>query len=85
MGLLLDLDVGSLRFFKNGDEQERHYGAGSVTGPVVAALQMDRPGSVRLLPNAQPVATLVRHLGAWSSRLDHHYKRARSCLLSPEW
>jgi hypothetical protein len=34
MGLLLDLDVGSLRFFKNGDEQERHYGAGSVTGPV---------------------------------------------------
>jgi hypothetical protein len=54
VGVLLDLDNGSLRFFKNGVEHGPGYLAGSVTGPVVAAAQMyDKDGSVRLLPNAE--------------------------------
>jgi hypothetical protein len=59
VGVLLDLGDGSLRFFKNGAQHGPGYGAGSVTGPVVAAVQMFNPNdsdlntSVRLLPNAQ--------------------------------
>jgi hypothetical protein len=54
VGVLLDLNNGSLRFFKNGLQHGPGYPAGSVTGPVVAAVQMyDEDGSVRLLPNAE--------------------------------
>ena len=54
VGVLLDLGDGSLRFFKNGAQHGPGYAAGSVTGPVVAAVQMYLPNeSVRLLPNAQ--------------------------------
>jgi hypothetical protein len=54
VGMLLDLDNGSLRFFKNGVQHGPGYAAGSVTGPVVAAVQMvNRDESVRLLPNAE--------------------------------
>ena len=54
VGVLLDLGDGSLRFFKNGAQHGPGYAAGSVTGPVVAAVQMYSPNeSVRLLPNAQ--------------------------------
>jgi hypothetical protein len=54
VGMLLDLDNGSLRFFKNGVEHGPGYAAGSVTGPVVAAVQMySKDDSVRLLPNAE--------------------------------
>jgi len=54
VGVLLDLDDGSLRFFQNGVQHGLGYAAGSVTGPVVAAVQMYGPNnSVRLLPNAQ--------------------------------
>jgi hypothetical protein len=54
VGVLLDLDNGSLRFFKNGVEHGPGYPAGSVTGPVVYAVQMFNTGeSVRLLPNAE--------------------------------
>jgi hypothetical protein len=57
VGVLLDLDNGSLRFFKNGVEHGPGYPAGSVTGPVVAAVQMYFKGeSVRLLPNAEAPA-----------------------------
>jgi hypothetical protein len=52
VGVLLDLGDGSLRFFKNGAPHGSGYAAGSVTGPVVAAVQMLKR-SVRLLPNAQ--------------------------------
>ena len=53
VGVLLDLDDGSLRFFRNGAQHGPGYAAGSVTGPVVAAVQMyDPSNSVRLLPNA---------------------------------
>jgi hypothetical protein len=60
VGVLLDLDNGSLRFFKNGVEHGPGYAAGSVTGPVVAAVQLfyeetrmhGNYESVRLLPNA---------------------------------
>jgi hypothetical protein len=55
VGMLLDLDNGSLRFFKNGVPHGSGYAAGSVTGPVVAAVQMyySEDNSVRLLPNAE--------------------------------
>ena len=54
VGVLLGLDDGSLRFFRNGAQHGSGYAAGSVTGPVVAAVQMYVPNdSVRLLQNAQ--------------------------------
>jgi hypothetical protein len=54
VGVLLDLGDGSLRFFKNGVEHGQGYAAGSVTGPVVAAVQLFKYNtSVRLLSNAQ--------------------------------
>jgi hypothetical protein len=40
IGLLLDLDDGSLFFFKDGEKHGKGYGPGSVTGPVVHALSM---------------------------------------------
>jgi hypothetical protein len=42
MGVLLDLNNGSLLFFKNGIQDGPGYPAGSVTGPVVAAVEMGR-------------------------------------------
>jgi hypothetical protein len=54
VGVLLDLENGSLRFFKNGAQHGPGYAAGSVTGPVVAAVHMSyKDASVRLLPNAE--------------------------------
>jgi hypothetical protein len=54
VGVLLDLDNGSLRFFKNGIQHGPGYPAGSVTGPVVAAVQMyHKDTSVRLLSDAE--------------------------------
>jgi hypothetical protein len=59
-GVLLDLGDGSLRFFKNGAQHGPGYAAGSVTGTVVAALQMIKIARVRLLPNAQQPEYLNR-------------------------
>jgi len=54
VGVLLDLDNGSLCFFKNGVAHGPGYAAGSVTGSMVAAVQMYYTGTgVRLLPNAE--------------------------------
>jgi hypothetical protein len=54
VGVLLDLGDCSLRFFKNGMQHGPGYEAGSVTGPVVAAMQMfGNSQKARLLPNAQ--------------------------------
>jgi hypothetical protein len=54
VGVLLDLDNGSLRFFKNGVQHGPGYASGSVTGSVVHAVQMCwKEASVRLLPDAQ--------------------------------
>jgi hypothetical protein len=54
VGVLLGLGDGSLGFFKNGVQHGPGHAAGSVTGPVVAAVQMNTAGdTVRLLPNAQ--------------------------------
>jgi hypothetical protein len=53
VGVLLDLDDGSLRFFKNGEQHGPGFAAGCVAGPVVASVQMIYNSSVRLLPNAQ--------------------------------
>jgi hypothetical protein len=57
VGVLLDLNVGSLRFFKNGVQHGPGSAAGSVTGPVVAAVQMaNHTDSLRLLPNVEAPA-----------------------------
>jgi hypothetical protein len=40
IGLLLDLDNHSLLFLKKGEKHGPGFGAGSVTGPVVLAMQM---------------------------------------------
>jgi hypothetical protein len=57
VGMLLDLNNGSLRFFKNGVQHGPGYAAGSVAGPVVAAVQMySKDSSVRLLPDAEAPA-----------------------------
>ena len=54
MGILLDLDDGSLRFFKNGVQHGPGYPAGSVTGPVALGVQMGAAGGqARLLPGAE--------------------------------
>jgi hypothetical protein len=51
VGVLLDLDEGSLRFFVNGVQHGPGYPAGSVKGPVVCAVVMYSPGTIaRLLP-----------------------------------
>jgi hypothetical protein len=55
VGVLLDLDGGSLRFFVNGVQHGPGYPAGSVKGPVACAVSMcqeDEGTSVRLLPQA---------------------------------
>jgi hypothetical protein len=53
VGVLMDLGGGSVRFFRNGAQHGPGYAAGSVTGPVVAAVQIYyHNASVRLLPNA---------------------------------
>jgi hypothetical protein len=40
VGVLLDLNNGSLLFFKNGVQHGSGYAAGSLTGPVVAAVEI---------------------------------------------
>jgi hypothetical protein len=53
VGVLLDLNNGSLLFFKNGIQHGPGYAAGSVTGPVVAAAEMDAEATlIRLHANA---------------------------------
>jgi hypothetical protein len=56
LGMLLDLNDGFLRFFKNGVPHGPGFPAGSVTGPVVPALHMpnDVAQRIRLLPFTKP-------------------------------
>jgi hypothetical protein len=57
VGVLLDLDNSSLRFFKNGVEHGPGYPAGSVSGSVMTAVQLYyKDASVRLLPDAEAPA-----------------------------
>jgi hypothetical protein len=55
VGVLLDLDDGSLRFFKNGVQHGPGYPARSVTGPVVHAAHMMNGGSSVRLPKTELV------------------------------
>jgi hypothetical protein len=53
VGVLLDLDDGSLLFFRNGVKYGPGYPPGSVEGPVVQAVQLLLHGaSAELLPDA---------------------------------
>ena len=58
LGVLLDLDAGSVLFFKNGAKHGPGWAAGSVTGPVVLAVQMYYIGQ-----SAEVVADAVRPSG----------------------
>jgi hypothetical protein len=52
VGVLLDLNNGLLLFFKNGVQHGPGYAAGSVTGPVVAAVELGLvDDAVQLHPN----------------------------------
>jgi hypothetical protein len=52
VGVAHHIDEGSLRFFVNGVPHGPGYPAGSVTGPVVCAVQLEAlNASVRLLPH----------------------------------
>jgi hypothetical protein len=52
VGVLLDLNNGSLLFFKNGKQNGPGYAAGSATGPVVAAVELgSKDNRVRLHGN----------------------------------
>jgi hypothetical protein len=64
VGMLVDLDRGSLLFFKNGEQHGPGYGAGSVTGPVVLALQMRYEGqSGRVVADAVMPSGFYEGLG----------------------
>jgi hypothetical protein len=53
VGVLVNLDDGSLLFFKNGQKHGPGYGAGSVKGPVVLMAEMHAAGtSIKLLTGA---------------------------------
>jgi hypothetical protein len=48
-GVLLDLDAGSLRFFKNGEAHGAGYPHGAVNGPVVPGMQLGYESAGELL------------------------------------
>jgi hypothetical protein len=53
VGMLLDLNDGSLRFFHDGEEKVEGFGPGSVTGPVARYVGLGYAGQqVELLPSA---------------------------------
>ena len=52
VGVLLDLGVGSLRFYRNGVAHGPGYPAGSVTPPVVRAVELHYKGQVVTLAPA---------------------------------
>lgn len=52
LGILVNLDDGSLLFFKDGMQHGPGYPVGSVKGPVALAVRMfDKGSTVRLLPD----------------------------------
>ena len=53
VGVLLDMDLGSLQYYKNGVKHGYGFPPGSVRGPVLHALQIgDINESARLLPDS---------------------------------
>jgi hypothetical protein len=80
VGVLLDLNDGSLRFFKNGMQNGPGYAAGSVTGPVVHAVQLFyKKSSVRLLPDAEAPANAWGGVPVqWSARRETWEQSATS-------
>jgi hypothetical protein len=54
--VLLSLEIGSLRFFKNDEPLGSGHAAGSVEGPVVLATDMSLGASIEVLPYAEAPA-----------------------------
>jgi hypothetical protein len=66
VGVLLGLDEGSLRFFKNEVQHGPGFPAGSVTGPVACAVQLyGARASVRLLPQDTEHPPLLQYQRPW--------------------
>jgi hypothetical protein len=81
VGVLLDLGDGSLRFFKNGAQHGPGYAAGSVTGPVVAAVQMSYShNSVRLLGGKRTASSPSKRFAEPPSSFQHGEQRHSSRL-----
>ena len=56
IGMLLDLDAGSLRFYRNGVRLRQEFASG-VTGPLLRSVEVrDEGAAVTALPGAEPPA-----------------------------
>ena len=66
IGVLLDLDLGWIRFFRNGERFGPGYTEG-VTGPLVRAAEIFNTGAVTVVPDVQapPCAGDEEHLEGW--------------------
>jgi len=54
MGFRLNCDDGSLKFYRNGEELGREYPAGTITVPVVRAIELKMKGqSATLIPDVE--------------------------------
>jgi hypothetical protein len=100
VGMLIDLDDGSLRFFKNGVLHGPGYPAGSIIGPVVHAVntmqlslgRSDAQRAFRLLPAApcpylpkpEPENDLVRAAAGNSEALAIAQRRATQTIATIE-
>jgi hypothetical protein len=86
IGLLLDLDCGSLLFFKNGENHGPGYGAGSVTGAVVLAMQMENKGSSGKVVAGVVWPCFPTHQNEVSSKIPYegriHEERGVVCIAS---
>jgi hypothetical protein len=79
VGMLIDLDAGSLQFFKNGVKHGPGWGAGLVTGPVVLAMQIYYFGqSGRVLTEAKRPT----EVGSGSEALDRLERSTRVAATS---
>jgi hypothetical protein len=75
VGMLLDLDDGSLRFFHDGEEKVEGFGPGSVTGPVARYVELAFAGQqVELLPSADWPATARAAAFQWPAHEREGYQ-----------
>jgi hypothetical protein len=56
VGVLLSLEIGSLRFFKNDEPLGSGYAAGNMEGPVMLATDLCLGASIEMLPYAEAPA-----------------------------
>jgi hypothetical protein len=69
VGVLLDLDCGSLCFFKNGVKHGPGFAPGSGTGPVTAAVRFETPRSWQRQSQTPEGCTAGPRTAVWSARI----------------